>query len=86
MKNKKILVVQGGNSKEREISIKTGKACVKAIKRMGYKVEIFDPKFESFFNISKSKSDVIFNALHGEEGEDGFAQSFFEYSKIPSQI
>ncbi len=83
MKNKKILVVQGGNSKEREISIKTGKACVKAIKRMGYKVEIFDPKFESFFNISKSKSDVIFNALHGEEGEDGFAQSFFEYSKIP---
>ena len=83
MKNKKILVVQGGNSKEREISIKTGKACVKAIKRMGYKVEIFDPKFKSFFNISKSKSDVIFNALHGEEGEDGFAQSFFEYSKIP---
>ena len=50
---------------------------------MGYKVEIFDPKFKSFFNISKSKSDVIFNALHGEEGEDGFAQSFFEYSKIP---
>ena len=83
MKNKKILVVLGGNSKEREISIKTGKACVKAIKRMGYKVEIFDPKFKSFFNISKSKSDVIFNALHGEEGEDGFAQSFFEYSKIP---
>ena len=83
MKNKKILVVLGGNSKEREISIKTGKACVKAIKRMGYKVEIFDPKFKSFFNISKSKSDVIFNALPGEEGEDGFAQSFFEYSKIP---
>ena len=48
MKNKKILVVLGGNSKEREISIKTGKACVKAIKRMGYKVEIFDPKFKSF--------------------------------------
>ena len=31
----------------------------------------------------KSKSDIIFNALHGEEGEDGYAQSFFEYSKIP---
>ena len=37
----------------------------------------------SFFDIKKSKSDIIFNALHGEEGEDGYAQSFFEYSKIP---
>ena len=49
---------------------------------MGYKVEIFDPKFKSFFNISKSKSDVIFNALHGEEGEDGFAQSFLNTQKF----
>ncbi len=83
MAKKKILVVLGGNSKEREISIKTGKACIAAIKRLGYKVEKFDPKNKSFFDISKSKSDIIFNALHGEEGEDGYAQSFFEYSKIP---
>ena len=83
MAKKKILVVLGGNSREREISIKTGKACLGAIKRLGYKVEIFDPKKKSFFDIIKSKSDIIFNALHGEEGEDGYAQSFFEYSKIP---
>ena len=80
---KKILVVLGGNSREREISIKTGKACIGAIKRLGYKVEVFDPKIKSFFDIKKCKADVIFNALHGEEGEDGYAQSFFEYSKIP---
>ena len=83
MANKKILVVLGGNSREREISIKTGKACTAAIKRLGYKVEIFDPKQKSFFEIKKNKSNIIFNALHGEEGEDGYAQSFFEYSKIP---
>ena len=73
MAKKKILVVLGGNSKEREISIKTGKACIAAIKRLGYKVERFDPKINSFFDINKSKSEIIFNALHGEEGEDGYA-------------
>ena len=83
MAKKKILVVLGGNSREREISIKTGKACITAIKKLGYKIEVFDPKFKSFFEIKKSKSDIIFNALHGEEGEDGHAQSFFEYSQIP---
>ena len=82
-KKKKILVVLGGNSREREISIKTGKACTAAIKRLGYNVTTFDPKKKSFFEIKNSKSNVIFNALHGEEGEDGYAQSFFEYSKIP---
>lgn len=80
---KKILVVLGGNSREREISIKTGKACMKAIKRLGYKIITFDPKKQSFLDLFKIKADIIFNALHGEEGEDGFAQSFFEYSKIP---
>tara|TARA_B100001564_G_scaffold356638_1_gene371236 strand:- start:1380 stop:2309 length:930 start_codon:yes stop_codon:yes gene_type:complete len=83
MTKKKILLILGGNSKEREISIKTGKACLAAIKRLGYKTEIFDPKMKSFFYIRKSRADIIFNALHGEEGEDGYAQSFFEYSKIP---
>ena len=83
MIKKKILVVLGGNSKEREISIKTGKACISAIKRLGYKVEKFDPKKKSFFDIKRIKPNIIFNALHGEEGEDGYAQSFFEYSKIP---
>ncbi len=83
MKKKKILIVLGGNSKEREISIKTGKACYKAITKLGYKASLFDPKIKSFSHIDKKKVDVIFNALHGEEGEDGLAQSFFEFLKIP---
>ncbi len=83
MFKKNILIVLGGNSKERTISIKTGKACFKALKKIGYKVDIFDPKHESFLEIGKKKADIVFNALHGEEGEDGYAQSFFEYLKIP---
>ena len=42
MKNKKVLVVLGGTSGEREVSLDTGKACIKAIKKLGYKVSTFD--------------------------------------------
>ena len=45
---KKILLVLGGNSRKREISIQTGKACLAAIRRLGYNVEIFDPKKNLF--------------------------------------
>ncbi len=83
MKKKKILVIQGGTSKEREISLKTGKACISAIKKIGYKVVAFDPKFSSIFEIEKIKPDIVFNALHGKNGEDGKIQSFFEYLRVP---
>ena len=80
---KNILVVQGGTSKERNISLETGKACIKSIKRLGYNVSILDPAKKFLNEIDKSKTDVIFNALHGKGGEDGLAQSYFEYFKIP---
>ena len=79
----KVLVVLGGTSGERAVSLESGKACVKALKKKGYKVSIFDPKFKNFNLINKAKIDVIFNALHGRDGEDGVAQSYFEYLKIP---
>ena len=82
-KKKKILVVLGGNSRERQVSLDSGNACVKAIKRLGYKVKKFDPAKKMFNEIDKSKVDIIFNALHGKNGEDGVAQSYFEYLKIP---
>ncbi len=80
---KNVLVVQGGTSKERKVSLETGKACVKSIKRLGYKVRILDPASKFLNDIDKSKTDIIFNALHGKGGEDGLAQSYFEYLKIP---
>lgn len=79
---KKILIVQGGTSSEREISLRTGKACHKAIKKLGYKSYIFDPAIDSIKKIKKHKIDVIFNALHGRDGEDGVIQSYFEYYNI----
>ena len=87
MVNKKkirnILVVFGGTSGERDVSLETGKACIKALNSKGYKVSTFDPKKKKFSSIKKKNIDIIFNALHGKNGEDGVAQSYFEYLKIP---
>ena len=82
-KFKRVLVVLGGNSGERAISLESGKACIKALKKKKYNVSVFDPKFDNLNLIDKSKIDVIFNALHGKYGEDGIAQSYFEYLRIP---
>ena len=82
-KFKNILVVLGGTSGERAVSLESGKACLKALKKKGYKVKSFDPKFKNFNLINKKNIDVIFNALHGRDGEDGVAQSYFEYLKVP---
>ena len=76
-------MVLGGNSGERAISLQSGKACVKALKKKRYSVSTFDPKFKSLNLINKQKIDVIFNALHGKDGEDGIAQSYFEYLRVP---
>ena len=83
MKNKKVLVVLGGTSGEREVSLDSGRACIKALRKIGYKVSTFDPKKKPLNLIDKNKTDVIFNALHGKDGEDGVAQSYFEYLRIP---
>ena len=83
MRNKKVLVVLGGTSGEREVSLDSGRACIKALKQLGYKVSTLDPKKKSLNFIDKNKTDVIFNALHGKKGEDGVAQSYFEYLRVP---
>ena len=82
-KFKNVLVVLGGISGERAVSLESGKACIKALKKKKYNVSTFDPKFRNINLINKKKVDVIFNALHGKDGEDGVAQSYFEYLKIP---
>tara|TARA_B100001093_G_scaffold508290_2_gene570202 strand:+ start:459 stop:1412 length:954 start_codon:yes stop_codon:yes gene_type:complete len=85
MEHKKILLVQGGVSGEREISLKSGQACIKALRKLRHKVIVFDPAKENLSKIKQyqKKVDLIFNALHGRDGEDGIAQSYFEYFKIP---
>ena len=82
-KFKNVLVVLGGASGERAVSLDSGRACIKALKNKKYNVLTFDPKFKNLNLINKEKIDVIFNALHGKGGEDGIAQTYFEYLKIP---
>ena len=74
---KKILILGGGYSKERQISLKSAKAIIKSIKKI-YKVKFCDPCYNLFKTIENFKPDVIFNALHGRFGEDGYIQSTLE--------
>ena len=80
---KNIIVVHGGNSNERAISFKSSISVVKALKDLGYKVQTFDPFKKKYSELKKMRKSIIFNSLHGFEGEDGVAQSYFEYLKIP---
>ncbi len=82
-KYKRVAVVFGGTSGERSVSLDSGKACIKALKKKNYSVLKFDPKYKNLNLINTQKIDVIFNALHGRDGEDGIAQSYFEYLGIP---
>ena len=82
-KFKNVLVVLGGTSGERDISLKSGKACIRALKKKVIKFHHLIQKKIIFNLINKKNTDVIFNALHGKDGEDGIAQCYFEYLKIP---
>ena len=83
MKNiKKILLLSGGPSRERKVSINSGKAVYFALKKLGYNIIKVDPKYKSI-NFKKYNCDIAFNALHGQFGEDGTIQSLLEKQKIP---
>ncbi len=78
---KKILILGGGISKERKISLETARQVKNSLKN-NYNVlqvdfnEDFEKKLKSF------KPDIVFNALHGRFGEDGYAQTVLEYNKV----
>ena len=80
---KKILIISGGISKERLISLDTGKQVSKELKKNGYKVILSEPDGNLKINIKKFKPEVIFNALHGQFGEDGYIQTILESENIP---
>ena len=78
-----VVVLMGGISGERKISLITGKACSNALKKKGYKVVELDAKGFFINSLKKIKPKVVFNALHGKYGEDGYVQSVLEILKIP---
>ena len=80
---KKILILSGGISKERLISLDTGFQVAKELKKNGYKIKISEPDNNLEKNINEFKPSVIFNALHGQFGEDGYIQTILEQYQIP---
>ncbi len=79
---KKILILAGGFSKEREISLKTAKAVNLELKKKKYKTIICEPNGKLISRINKFRPDIVFNALHGRYGEDGYIQSLLENEKV----
>jgi D-alanine-D-alanine ligase len=83
-KNKHVVVLMGGWSVEREVSLNSGKAVTKALQESGYaKVTPVDMKEDIASVLKELKPDVVFNALHGRFGEDGCVQGMLELMKIP---
>ncbi len=80
---KKILIISGGISKERLISLDTGLQVAKELRKNLYKVKISEPNSNLQKIIIQFNPDVIFNALHGQFGEDGYIQTILERFKIP---
>lgn len=80
----KIAILYGGDSPEREISLKSGKCVYDALKKKYKKVKLFDPSKKDFIkNFLNFKPDLVFIALHGGIGENGGIQGFLETLKIP---
>jgi D-alanine-D-alanine ligase len=83
LKKKKVAVMMGGLSREREISLKTGKAISKALIEKGYTVTAIDVREDLPEKLVKEKIECAFLALHGRFGEDGTIQGMLELMKIP---
>ncbi len=80
---KKILILAGGVSKERLISLETGKQVANELKKNKYKVLMCEPDNTLLQKIKLFNPNIIFNALHGQFGEDGYIQAILEAQKIP---
>ena len=78
---KKIALLSGGDSEERDISIKSGLAVYQALKNLNYEVSLIDPKNSNLCSLVNF--DAAFICLHGKNGEDGKVQSLLELLKVP---
>jgi D-alanine-D-alanine ligase len=81
--SKHVAVLMGGWSAERDISLRSGKACADALERDGYRVTRVDVGRDIASVLRTLKPDVAFNVLHGRPGEDGTLQGVLEILGIP---
>ena len=80
---KKILIVAGGYSKEREISLLTAKSVYAELrKNKKYKILVKEPNGNFVKQLRKFKPQLVLNLLHGRYGEDGYIQAILESEKI----
>lgn len=81
--SKHVAVLLGGWSAEREVSLRSGAACAKALEESGYRVTRIDVDRRIGAVLAELKPDVVFNGLHGRVGEDGTIQGILEVLQIP---
>ncbi|MCB9477272.1 MAG: D-alanine--D-alanine ligase [Deltaproteobacteria bacterium] len=81
--DKRVAVLLGGPSSEREVSLRSGAACAEALRRRGYDVTEIDAGPDLAERLRAEKIDVAFIALHGKWGEDGCVQGLLEMMRIP---
>lgn len=82
----KIMVLMGGNTPEREVSLKTGAGVARALEKLGHQVTGLDTKdggTDFYARAIPPDTDLVFIALHGGDGENGTLQAFLELAKIP---
>jgi len=79
----RVAVLLGGTSSEREISLKSGNACLAALQKRGVDAHAFDPKEKPLTELLSRKFDRVFIALHGPGGEDGTLQGALEFLGLP---
>ena len=83
MNNEKILILAGGYSNEREISLITAKSVIKELKKnKKYNILLIEPDGNFVKKLRKFKPDLVLNLLHGRYGEDGYIQSILESEKV----
>ena len=81
--NPKVVVLMGGPSAEREVSLSSGTECAAALRVSGCEVIEVDAGPDLCARLEQIKPDVVFNALHGRWGEDGCVQGLLEWMRVP---
>lgn len=79
----RVVVLMGGPSAEREVSLSSGRECAAALRTAGYEVTEVDAGPDIVARLTDARPDVVFNALHGRWGEDGCVQGILERMRIP---
>lgn len=83
MSFKRVAVLLGGRSAEREVSLVSGRECARALREEGFDVVEIDAKDDLAPQLAAANPDCVFNALHGRWGEDGCVQGLLELMRIP---